>query len=368
MRVCHVCSGHSEDDGRVFHRECVTLAEAGYEVHLIARSARQEAYTNRGVAIHPLPVPKSRQGRLARRWSVARMAASLCPDLYHVHEPELLGPVLAIAGPHPAVWDVHESYLDVLMDRDWIPKWARLLVRTAWDIRERQLVRRCAGVVTVTQPIAERYRRLHTNVHVIANYPEIGPTDGPPEVTRDGRTCVFAGGLLPNRGLSQVIAALGLLRRRGLSVPLALAGPVEESYLRSLLDEAAREGIRELVTYHGMLSKAETRNFQLRSSIGLVTYLPVGNAVVSLPNKLVECMELGVPVVYSDFATFREVADGAPRPASRSTRRSRGRSPRPSTGWCAAPRPPGQWARRGDTRCWSGSTGTWSAPTPGDLR
>ena len=122
---------------------------------------------------------------------------------------------------------------------------------------------------------------------------------------------MFAGGLVPNRGLSQVIAALGLLRRRGLSVPLALAGPVEESYLRSLLDEAAREGIRELVTYHGMLSKAETRNLQLRSSIGLVTYLPVGNNVAGMPNKLVECMELGVPVVYSDFATYREVADGA---------------------------------------------------------
>ena len=30
-----------------------------------------------------------------------------------------------------------------------------------------------------------------------------------------------------------------------------------------------------------------------------------------MPNKLVECMELGVPVVYSDFATYREVADGA---------------------------------------------------------
>ena len=114
MRVCHVCSGHSEDDGRVFHRECVTLAEAGYEVHLIARSARHEAHSNRAVSIHPLPDPKSRQERLARRWSVARMAASLCPDLYHVHEPELIGPVLAVAGPHPVIWDVHESYLALL--------------------------------------------------------------------------------------------------------------------------------------------------------------------------------------------------------------------------------------------------------------
>ena len=224
MRVCHVCSGHSEDDGRVFHRECLTLAEAGYEVHLIARSARHEAYSNRSVAIHPLPDPKSRQERLARRWSVARMAASLCPDLYHVHEPELLGPVLAVAGPHPLVWDVHESYLDVLMDRHWIPEMGPTRLDRLGHPGARAC-RRCASVVTVTEPIAKRCRRLCTNVYVIANYPEIGPTDGPLQGTRDGRTCVFAGGLVPNRGLSKVIAALGLLRRRGLSVPPGLGRP-----------------------------------------------------------------------------------------------------------------------------------------------
>ena len=312
MRVCHVCSGHSEDDGRVFHRECVTLAEAGYEVHLIARSARHEAHSNRAVSIHPLPDPKSRQERLARRWSVARMAASLCPDLYHVHEPELIGPVLAVAGPHPVIWDVHESYLDVLMDRHWIPKWARPVVRTAWDIRERQLVRRCAGVVVATDLIAPRYRAIHDKVLVVANFPILSepPCAVPP--SNRAPSCVFTGTIAPNRGILQVIQALAVLKRRGTVVMLHLAGKESiKGFIDRLIVESDSLGIRDQVIYHGFLSKAQTLELQGKASIGLVPHLPgYGNNLAAWPVKMFEFMAMGLPLVYSNIPNHLEITRG----------------------------------------------------------
>jgi glycosyltransferase involved in cell wall biosynthesis len=309
MRVCHVCNGHSVDDGRVFHRACVSLVEAGYEVHLFAVGKGTEAYCHRGVMIHPLPISQSRSERLMRRSCVAQMAADLKPDLFHVHEPELLGSVTRYAGSRPVVYDVHESYLDVLKERDWIPKWLRPIVGSAWERWERQLVRRCAGVVVVTERIAQRYNRFHEKVRVVSNYPDVSGIEDLPPVTRDGITCVFAGVLMPDRGLSQVLAALAILKGRGLAVPLALAGPaLSEEYLFSLLGEADRLGIRELVDYHGVLSKEEAIAFQQRASIGLVPYLPVANSMASMANKLLECMALGLPVVFSDFPNYREVA------------------------------------------------------------
>jgi glycosyltransferase involved in cell wall biosynthesis len=309
MRVCHVCSGHSADDGRVFHRGCVSLAAAGYEVHLLATGERTGTYQDRGVTIHPLPETRSRRERLARRTQVARMAAELQPDLFHVHEPELLGSVIACARSRPVIYDVHESYLDVLSERDWVPWWLRPMMRFAWDRWERTLVRRCAGVVVVTERIAQRYRKLHENVEVVANYPDLTEIEALSTVPRDGKTCVFSGGLRPDRGLSQVLAALAILKADDLAVPLALAGAAESSdYLDSLWAEAESLGVRDLVSYQGVLSKTDSIRFQQKASIGLVPYLPVRNSMAGMPNKLLECMALGLPVVFSDFPSYEEVA------------------------------------------------------------
>jgi glycosyltransferase involved in cell wall biosynthesis len=309
MRICHVCSAHDEDDARVFHRACVSLAGAGHEVHLIAASSVSEPHVRNGVRVHPLPMARSRRERILRRSRVADLAARLQPDLFHVHEPELLGPVVKRSGSRPVIWDAHESYLDVLMAREWIPAWARPLARVAWDRRERSLLRRCAGVIAATGPIAARYRRLHANVQVVANYPRrptvawIAPTHA------NGPTCGFAGSLSPDRGLDRVVSAIALLRRRGLEVRLALAGrPTSSAFLPGLMEQARRESVEDLVTYHGVLSKDEVVRFYGRSTIGVVTYLPTGNSIAGLPTKLLECMSVGLPVVFSGFPVYREVA------------------------------------------------------------
>ena len=41
-RVCHLTSVHSSDDTRVFHKECVSLARAGYDVTLVAPGESRE--------------------------------------------------------------------------------------------------------------------------------------------------------------------------------------------------------------------------------------------------------------------------------------------------------------------------------------
>ncbi len=309
MKICQVCNGHSVDDSRVFHRACCELAKAGYEVHLLAQGSGAQPYEHKGVIIHPLPESKTRMQRYTRASRVAQLAADIKPDLFHVHEPDLLGPVISRAGSRPVIYDVHESFLDMLNESKWLPSWAKPLARMAWDQWERRLVRRCAGIVVVTEPIAKRYASLHSNVRVVANFPDWQSLDDLPSVVRDGKTCVIAGALTRDRGISQVFEALGILKQRDVEVPLALAGPsISEDYLRSLWDEASRLGISRQVHYHGILSKEKSLLLQNQGSIGLATYLPLQNSMSGLPNKLMECMALGLPVVCSDFPVYRQVA------------------------------------------------------------
>ncbi len=311
MRVCHVCNGHLVDDVRVFHRACCELARAGYEVHLLAQGKETKTYEENGVIIHPLPEPGSSWQRHARASRVAQLAADIRPDLFHVHEPDLLGPVISRAGSRPVIYDVHESYLDLLNETASMPTWIRPFVRITWDQWERRLVRRCAGVVTVTEIIAKRYANLNENVCVVANFPDWQSMDELSPVQRDGATCVMAGTLSPSRGLPMIFRALALLKQRGLTVRLSLAGNASEDYLLSLWSEAEGLGVREQVEYHGILSKEEAMLFQKKADIGLVTYQPLLYCINSLPNKLLECMSLGVPVVYSNFPNYRAIAEAA---------------------------------------------------------
>lgn len=308
MRVCHVCSGHPLDDGRVFHRACVSLARAGYEVHLIAKGDAGPGAIRAGVHLHGLADAASRWERLARRYSVASLACDIEPDLLHVHEPELLGPTVAQAAGRPVIWDVHESYLDVLAAREWIPRLLRPIARRIWDLRERALLRQCAGVVVVTERIGRRYRPLHPRVVVVGNNPDLTALPPLPTEEREPGSCVFAGGLSEDRGLLQVIEAMALLKERGVLATLRLAGPSEGSFLGRLNARAKTLNVDSQLSYHGILGKSEAYRFQNEASIALVTYLPRPNSLASMPNKLVECMAMSLPVVFSHFPNYLEVA------------------------------------------------------------
>jgi glycosyltransferase involved in cell wall biosynthesis len=289
---------------------CAALSSAGYEIHLFAVSEQTKPYLVRGVMVHPLPVSASRRQRFGRRSRVAEMAASLKPDLFHVHEPELLGSTIAHAGSRPVVYDVHESYLDILMEREWIPSMIRPVARLAWDKWERRLIPHCAAIVTATNHITERYRSLHPRVVAIRNFTDVSIQLSESEVAkRDGFTCVFAGTILPNRNLANTLRALGILRRRGVGARLWVAGKwLSESYKREILALAHDEDVDEQMQYFGVLPRREAIVLQAAASIGLVNLLPTPNVVHSLPIRMLEYMVLGLPLVYSDFPGFKEIA------------------------------------------------------------
>jgi glycosyltransferase involved in cell wall biosynthesis len=308
-RVCHLCSAHGVDDDRVYARECVSLAEAGYEVHLIAVGNAPAPYVSKGVNIHPLPAASSRRRRFARRRQIARMAAALSPELFHVHEPELLGSTLAVSGSRPVIWDVHESYVDVIMDRQWIPKWLRRGIRLMWDLRERELVRRCAAVVPVTVGVADRYNSMHPRVVIVANFPDLSAWREMPPLPRDGSKCVYTGAILHSRGMIEAVRAIAALNSRGIQASLDLAGPDQEHLAEKLIAESHRLGVGDLVRYHGELNWEEAKNLVQSAGIALVTYLPLPNNMLGWPTKMFQCMAHGLPLVYSNFASYREVAE-----------------------------------------------------------
>ena len=48
IKVCHITNVHASDDARIFHKECVSLVAAGYEVALVAPG---ESRDDKGVRV-----------------------------------------------------------------------------------------------------------------------------------------------------------------------------------------------------------------------------------------------------------------------------------------------------------------------------
>lgn len=311
LRVCQVCSGHQVDDGRVFTRASTALAGAGYEVHLIAADRSNTVqYECNGVVIHPICALTSNTARMKRRSEVAKLAAALNPDIYHVHEPELLGSILSIAKDKPVIWDVHESYLNTIMDRAWIPAPAKPVFRAIWDISERRLVKKCAAVFAATDLVAERYYPLHPKTLTIANFPDLNEISALVEAPRRLDTCVFTGSVSENRGLRQSVKAISILNQRGVRVKLTIAGTSSEELVEELLELAENEQIGDLVEYKGKLSRTDALKLANSCGIGIIPHLPYGNNLVAWPVKMIEYMAMGMPIVYSNLPCHESLLQG----------------------------------------------------------
>ena len=92
-KVCHLSSAHRGLDVRIFVKECVSLAAAGYDTHLVIKASPQEVEkaAAKGVSIHPLNAPHGRFSRMVKQaWRCYLIGRRLDADIYHIHDLSLI--------------------------------------------------------------------------------------------------------------------------------------------------------------------------------------------------------------------------------------------------------------------------------------
>ena len=305
--VLHLTTNHQAFDVRIFVKEASTLAEAGFDVTIVAPHHHDEERS--GVRIKAVPIPSDRRTRMmVTTRQVYRVAASRAPGIVHMHDPELIpfGWLLKARG-HRVVFDAHEERPLQILSKEWIPRYLRPPIASMTRLVESVSAMLFDRIVAATPPIAAGFPDRKT--WLIQNFPIAEELVTPTHVPYEERPndIVFVGGLFAMRGVREMIEAMEHVNASH-EATLVLAGLFDPPDLEaSVATMTGWSRVRAV----GWQARPEVAHTLARARAGLVVYHPAPNYISAQPVKLFEYMAAGVPVIASDFPVWRALVEEA---------------------------------------------------------
>jgi glycosyltransferase involved in cell wall biosynthesis len=285
----------------------------------------------------PRLTPAARVRRGLSGLSFATQALSLArrvkPTVVHANDWNTMwcGLAIKLTCGSRLVYDTHELWADRNGRWEW----------RAWLVASEALFVRIADEVLTSSPgyadaLANRYRirrpvvvrniperpaRSEDGAHIERTDMALGvplktydPPDTPTRISREpaGTSAgpssparvIYVGGLMPGRGLEQMIDALPLIE----DAYLCAVGPGGVSYSEGLLARAAAVGVADRVELRAPVAPEEVQSVLMGAAAGLCLIQPVCHSYeLCLPNKLFEYAAAGVPILASDMPVIAQV-------------------------------------------------------------
>lgn len=228
-------------------------------------------------------------------------AALLRPALIHMHDPELAPwiPILRLLKII-VVFDSHEDICASINDKPYLRgvngRIASLLGR--WLVQ--YIDRFSSGVVAATPAILRQFSNdkqcLVQNYPILTRQLSVSPQS---KATR----LVYIGAISEARGIWTMLEAVQKLSAIDGDIRLVLAGDVDQA----LLWRMKRHPGWAYTEYLGILDREGVESLLSRSTVGLVLFQPESNHVLSMPTKMFEYMQAGLPVLASDFPLWQRL-------------------------------------------------------------
>lgn len=300
MKIFHITSVHPRYDTRIFKKECISLAQAGYDVTLIVCDGKGDEERD-GIKIFDVG-NYNRSSRIKRAWIAPQKIYKKLKefeknDIVHFHDPELifLGKKLARQGIK-VIYDSHENVPKQIMSKPYIPLWARRIISVFVNKLELATAKKINAVITVTDEIQQRFFVANKNTFIVRNFPVL-KTFTEPDFSQKREGFLYAGGITVIRGAIEMAKAGELLDEK-----IKFFGPVETSIEKELEKSSGCQLCGNVLQEELLVEYSKT-------AVGLCILHKVPNYLDSYPIKLFEYMASGMAVIASDIPMWKEIID-----------------------------------------------------------
>lgn len=307
-KVVHLTSVHSRYDNRILYKQCVSLADAGFQTYLVVADGKQNEIF-RGVQIVDVGVKGNFLNRITRiTYKIYEKAKELDADIYQIHDPELL--LVADALYHRGknvIYDVHEDYRTSIGQKQYLNKFFKKFFTSIYVHFER----RAASRFTIL--LAEKYyKEFLPDGHTILNYPILEKTDLEKNkkhisAVGDDIKLIYTGNVTKVRGALTQSALVDKVK----GISITFVGYCPETLAEEMRKQVKRKdalvivGIGEYVTQDKIREMYRSEDWLA----GIAIFPKTKHYEKKELTKFFEYMLNGLPIICSDFPAWKQFVE-----------------------------------------------------------
>jgi len=288
-------------DNRV-HKVATTLVKNNYDVTLIGRKLPNSLEINRNYSTYRFALFFNKGPFFYIEYNIRLFFFLLFKnvDILVANDLDTLlaNYLVSVIRTKKIIYDSHEYFIEVPELQN------RKTVKSVWKFIEKTIVPKLKRTYTVSKPIADIYNKMYkTDFKVIRNYPNYSENQSSTNIIETSKkVIIYQGALNIGRGIELVIKAMKLIDNAIFAI--IGDGDITQSLKNLIIDE----GVNDKVLFLGKIPFEELHNYTKSANIGISLEDDTNlNYHYSLPNKLFDYIQAGIPVLVSNLPEMKKI-------------------------------------------------------------
>tara|TARA_B100000029_G_scaffold494648_1_gene558670 strand:- start:5076 stop:6215 length:1140 start_codon:yes stop_codon:yes gene_type:complete len=296
---------HRWNDVRVYHKEARSLS-LNYDVTVIGVGESDDNIViSKNISVILLPFPDSILRRIKNAFSILAYGISPKYHLIHFHDPELIwvGLILRLFRKK-VIYDVHEDLKAAVKIRRWVPHLLKNIIGNLAHTVELFGQFFFTGIIVAEDSYLSNF---NNNNHIISvrNYVRINSS--PIVIENKSKRILYTGSVTIARGVGDLLKAIALLQDYDQEIGAIIIGhcPTSEVELfHELKDTLPNPNAVEIVSF---IDFEQIQSFVSTCSVAVVPLRGEKNYEYSIPTKILDYMNWGIPYIYSRLKLTEEL-------------------------------------------------------------